>query len=92
MLTRNLTNPKTGLAAGLLLGLVGQDARAAEEVVVYGNDIVERAMDAEAGVRADREKYLEAFERELKKQRAKELENIRAPEIELAIAEVHTRG
>jgi hypothetical protein len=92
MSTRKLINPATALAAGLLLGLVGHTAAATEEVVVYGNDVAVRAIEAEARLQADRKEYLDALGRDIEAQREKDLESIRAPEIKLAIAEVPSRG
>lgn len=92
MLTSKLIGARTRVGAGLLLGLIGQAALTAEEVVVYGNDVVERTAEAEARVQADLREYLETFNRELKARRREELKNFRAPEVKLAISEVRTRG
>ena len=93
MVTRKLINPRTGLVAGLLLGLVGQSVAAAEEeVVVYGSEAARWATAVEARMQADLKEYLDALHREIRTQAEKDLVKVRAPELKLALAEVPTRG
>jgi hypothetical protein len=92
MLTRKLANPKTALLAGLLLGLTGQVATAAEVVVVYGDDAVHDARLVEASFQARMSENVGIVDAAVKANVKREISRIKAPTVLLALSEVPKRG
>ncbi len=92
MLTRKMTKTLIAALATAAVGLVGSVAAAADEVVVYGDDVVQRVRMTEAEFQARMDEIARSLERDVKANVARSLAKPRLPEIRLAAAETRTRG
>ena len=93
MLTRKLAGRGTALVAGLIAGLLSQAASATEEVVVYGDTVLEqiRAFDNEFQTRMDRNaRDLDGL---IRANVHREITRIKAPALRVvALSEAAKRG
>ncbi|WP_428100643.1 hypothetical protein [Candidatus Rariloculus sp.] len=90
MSTRKLTAPV--VTALVVLGLYGQAASAAEEVVAYGAAAAALAKESQELFRTERRNYFRSLDDEFKATLAQDLEGITAPRLRLAIHELPSRG
>jgi NOTCH protein len=86
--TRNRLAP---LVAGLFVGLLGQQASATEEIVVYGSAASAVKIDP-AVFRAEIDNYLRTLSSELRTTLDRDLKSMPAPKIELASNTSPARG
>ena len=92
MLTRKLNNPTASLFVGLVAGLLSQWAAATEVVVVDGTEALARAQADEARFQTEMKDAAESLNQNLKATLEKELKQIAAPRVQLAIVAIPTRG
>jgi hypothetical protein len=92
MLTRKLTNRIASVGLVLSVGLLGQTATATEELVVNGADAAALAQKGEALFKSDMKEYVELLNHSLKATLYKELKEISAPQLTLALNEAASRG
>jgi hypothetical protein len=85
MLTRKLSDTKTGLVAGLILGLTGPAANATDVVVAYGSDTARQAREAEAEFQTRMGEFVRSVDAGIKANVEKEVAKIKLPEIRLAL-------
>ena len=92
MFTRKLNNPRAGLIVGLVAGLLSQMTAATEEVVVNGREAAATAQAEEARFQSEMKDYAQSLNQNLKATLDKEIKGLPAPKLQLAIAEISTRG
>jgi methionine-rich copper-binding protein CopC len=92
MSTKARINVKAGLAAGVLLGLLSQQAAAHDEVVVYGAEAAARARATEALFEAQMHEYVQRLGVQLKASMEEGLKVAPKPRLRLAASELPTRG
>jgi hypothetical protein len=92
MLTRKLTNRIASVGLVLSVGLLSQTATATEELVVNGADVAALAQEGEALFQSDMKEYVESLNHRLKATLDKELKEIAAPKLTLALNEAASRG
>ena len=81
-----------GLAVGLAVSLLAQQATAAEELVVYGPAASVAVKRDQEAFRAEIENFVRALNEQLKQTLDADLKRALAPKLELASAETHTRS
>jgi hypothetical protein len=92
MSTKMLNKPLVALIGGLAAGLIGQGAAATEEMVVYGAATAAQARAHEAHLQLTVKEYAQSLNNDVKAKLTKELKELPAPKLELAMSEVSTRG
>ncbi len=94
MLTKTLRNTLLAIGASLVLGIAGASAAGAqiEEIVVYGIDTSAPAPSPEAVLRTAMDEYVRSLNQELKLELNRKFAEMRVRSIQLAAAEVSTRG
>ena len=92
MLTRTLNNSVAILLAGLVAGLLSQSAAANEEVVAYASETAAEIEARETRLQSELKDYAQSLNRDMKVTLDKALKRVAAPKLELAAAEIPTRG
>ena len=90
MFTRKLAPSMSAIA--LLLGFVGQEAIADEEIVVYGNDAVAMIEAQQALFRSEMDEYVRSVSDRIKATLDGDLKHLTAPRIEVASLNDSVRG
>ena len=89
MATRKLLIPGATLVVGLATGLLGQQASASEELVVYGNAPTVSAREA---YRAEVESYMRSVSEQIKATLDADKKTATARKLEVASNELQARG
>lgn len=92
MLTRKLTHRIASVGLVFSVGLLSQTAAATEELVVNGAEAVALAQEGEALLQSDIKEYVESLNHRLKATLEKELKQIEAPKLMLALNDAAGRG
>jgi hypothetical protein len=92
MLRRKGNRSRAVWLAAVLVGLTSNAALATDEVVVYGDDVARRARAAEAEFQALMSENAESLDRAIKASIERQVEALKMPKLQLALAEVPNRG
>lgn len=92
MLMKKLTHPTASLFVGLVAGLLSQWVAATEVVVVDGSDALALVQADEVRFQSEMKDSAESLNQNLKATLEKELKQITAPKVQLAIVAIPTRG
>lgn len=94
MLTRKVSDSKAGLLAGVVLGLAGQAAAAADVVVAYGGEAARLARAAEAEFQTRMSENVRSLNEDIKANVEREIRKIKVepPQLRLALADELKRG
>lgn len=92
MANRKLTNRIASVGLVVSVGLLAQTATATEELVVNGADAAARAQESQALFRSHMKEYVESLNHNLKSTLDKDLKEITAPKLTLALNETGRRG
>ena len=91
MVTRKLLTP-SALAVALSVGLLAEQARATDEIVVYGTAAAAGIVVDSKAFRSEIDSYIRARNQEFRTTLDEDLKRALAPKLELASNELRARG
>lgn len=91
-MTSKLNHPRAAVWVGLAAGLLVQTSAATEEIVVYGRKPALEVQARAVEFQNQTKDYAQSLNEKVKATLDKQLKQIAAPKLELAVGEVSTRG